>query len=388
MNRLTARGLAVVLCTAACTGGGDIAREPGQPLGDLTDTELGRFLLGKAVFERLTTAEEGLGPLYNGTRCSACHDRPASGGSSTSLVNKATRFEAGVCDLLVAEGGDNIQQRATPLLLAHGVMREVVPASATDSARVTGPPLFGAGLVEAIADETILAGADPDDADGDGISGRVGRTSDGRVGRFSRKADVATVFDFVETALRFELGLTTPMNPVEETVNGVALPPDVDPMRDPEIDERGMGILTDFVRFLAPPVRERLSSAAADSVADGAQLFEEARCSSCHVPALRSGASEVAALSRQTVNLYSDLLIHDMGPALGDVCGPNAAPAEYATARLWGLRYRERLLHDGRATSPRDAILLHDGEAAGARNAFVALSTDEQQLLLRFLASL
>ncbi|MCZ6915732.1 MAG: hypothetical protein O7I93_03050 [Gemmatimonadetes bacterium] len=383
------RAVAVVLCAGACAGAGDdIGREPGEPLRDLTEVELGRFLLGKAVFERLTTAEEGLGPLYNEKRCSSCHDHPASGGSSTKLVTKATRFEGGVCDLLVNQGGDNIQQVATPLLVAHGILREVIPASATDSARVIGPPLFGSGLVETIADETILALEDPDDADGNGISGRVGRTADGRVGRFSRKSDVATVFDFIETALRFELGLTTPMNPMEETVNGVALPPDVDPMSDPEIDERGMGILTDFVRFLAPPAREYLFPAAADSVADGERLFEEVRCASCHVPSLSSGPNEVAALAGQTVHLYSDLLIHDMGPALGDVCGPNAEPSEYQTARLWGLRHRERFLHDGRATNVRDAILTHDGEGAGARDAFAALTPDEQQLLLRFLASL
>lgn len=382
--------LAAVLAGVACASdGGDVAREPGEPLPGLTEEQLGRFLLGKAVFDRLTTPEEGLGPLFNQDRCSSCHDLPTSGGSGVEFVTKATRWENGVCNLLVDEGGDNIQQRATPLLMAHGITRETMPPSANARVEVPGPALFGLGLVELIPDEEILSREDPDDADGDGISGRAGRTADGRLGRFSRKLEVATLFDFNETALRFELGLTTPMNPVEETVNGVPIPAGTDPMPDPEIDERGMNLLTDFVRFLAPSVRGNMASAAVrDTVERGERLFDEIGCTSCHVPSMRAGPSDVAALDRKTVSLYSDMLLHDLGPELGDVCGLNASPSEYRTALLLGLRFRTDYMHDDRAPSLRRAVLLHEGEATRIRDAFERLTVEEQGSLLRFLSIL
>jgi len=378
----------ILLATEACRPASNGGREPGEPLDGLSEGQLGRFLLGRAVFERLTTPEEGLGPLLNAERCSACHSEPASGGSGPALVLKATRFEGGRCDLLVEEGGDNIQQRATPLLQKLGVTQEAIPERATAAVRVTGPPLFGLGLVDAIPDGAILARQDPDDADGDGISGRAPRTSAGRVARFGRKGDAATVPDFIDTALRFELGLTTALHPNEETVNGKPLPRSVDPAPEPEIDERGMGLLRDYVRFLAPPARASTSGRLRDSVSRGEQLFNSIGCGSCHAPTLRSGPSDVRALNRKPVPLFSDLLLHDLGPELADVCGTAARPSEYRTAPLWGLRFRTPYLHDGRAGTLREAIALHGGEGAAARDRFARLPAEQQHLLLRFLASL
>jgi CxxC motif-containing protein (DUF1111 family) len=366
----------------------EIVSQPGDPLPNLTEAESGRFLLGKALFERLTIPEEGLGPLFNETRCSACHDTPAAGGSGRALVVKATRFENNTCDLLQGQGGDNIQRQATPLLAQHGISGESTPTDATAEVVVTGPSLFGLGLIEAIADTTILANADPEDGDGDGIWGRAVRTMDGRLGRFGRKNEIATAFDFIETALRFELGLTTPMNPAEETVNGVPVPPESDPTPEPEIDERGMRLLADYVRFLAPPSREATSGTSRDSVRSGETLFERIGCATCHVPVMLTAPNDVAALSEQAVPLYSDLLLHDMGPDLADVCGANASPSEYRTARLWGLRYRTLLMHDGRASTPAEAIELHGGEGTDSRTAFAALTSEERAMLLRFLESL
>lgn len=384
--------LAAVWAAAGVACGGPSAPAPvppGAPLAEITEAERGRFLLGKALFERLTTAEEGLGPLYNETRCSACHDAPASGGSGPALVLKATRFAAGVCDLLERVGGDNIQQRATPALMALGITGESVPEEATGRARVTGPPLFGLGLVAAIPDAVLRQREDPGDEDGDGISGRAGRTQDGRLGRFGRKAELATIADFIDTALRFELGLTTPMHPREETVNGVPVPAAADPMPEPEIEQRGIDLLTDFVRFLGPPPREEaINNSVADSIRRGEQLFGEIGCTGCHVPALATGDHEIPALRSKTVNLYSDLLLHDLGPALGTVCGPNASPSEHRTTPLWGLRFRDVYLHDGRATRLEEAIGMHGGEAESARRAVSELSTTDRALLIRFLRSL
>lgn len=345
--------------------------------------EVARFRDGAALFQRGFTPEQGLGPLFNQDRCSSCHDLPVAGGMGAENEVKATRFEPpATCDLLESQGGDNIQQQATPLLRATGLEREALPAAANGYARLTSPTLFGLGLVDAIPIEAILAHADPDDADGDGISGRAGRTGDGRPGRFGQKADVATLVEFVAIALRTEMGLTTPDHPAEETVNGRPLPPGADPAPDPEVDEATLRLLADFVRFLAPPAPARPSSVAGrDSVRRGERIFNELGCPGCHVPALRTGRGE-------RVRLYSDLLLHDMGPALADICAPGATPSELRTARLAGLRFRVALLHDGRASSFQEAIMLHGGEAERARDAFARLTPREQAYLLRFLSSL
>jgi CxxC motif-containing protein (DUF1111 family) len=246
----------------------------------------------------------------------------------------------------------------------------------------------GVELFEAVPDATLEALEDPGDADGDGISGRLPRLPDGRSARFGRKGDAATVSGFIDTALRFELGLTTPDHPVEETRNGTPLPAGADPMPEPEMDARGLGLLSDFVRFLGPPARENVVGAAADSVARGEGHFEDLGCAGCHVPELRTGAASATALSTRRVRAYTDLLLHDLGSGDEDVCGRDAAPGEYRTAPLWGLRHRGLLMHDGSASDPRTAVSLHRGEGDASRRAFLALPPEEQAVLLRFLDSL
>lgn len=363
---------------------------PGESVAGLSTGERGRFLLGRALFERLATADEGLGPLYNAERCSDCHDQPMVGGGGTRIrVLKATRFVDDRCDLLLAEGGDNIQRRATDLLIAHGMGPEEVPAAATATARVTAPPLLGLGLLEAVPDEVLLEWADPDDGDGDGISGRLPRLADGRTARFGRKGDASTVRDFVDTALRFELGFTTSEHPREQAVNGVPVPPAADPMPDPEIDAPTLAQITDYVRFLAPPTPEReLPAATRDTIAQGAALFRQIGCTSCHREELRTGPAGTPALADRTITPYSDMLLHDLGQALADVCGFDASPGELRTAPLWGLRHRDLLLHDGRAADVPAAISAHGGEATAARDAFLALPREAQRAVIRFLLSL
>ena len=364
---------------------------PGEPVAGLGTGERGRFLLGRALFERLATADEGLGPLYNAERCSDCHDQPVVGGGGTQRVRvlKATRFIDQRCDLLEADGGDNIQRRATDLLVAHGIGPETVPESATDTALMTAPPLLGLGLIEAVPDAVLAERADPDDRNGDGISGRLPRLPDGRAARFGRKGDASTLEDFVDTALRFELGFTTSRHPAEEARNGVPVPAAADPMPDPEIDAPTMRQLTDYIRFLAPPAPERdLAAAARDTVSRGSALFEQIGCASCHRVELRTGASAAPALADRAIRPYSDMLLHDLGPGLADVCGRDASPSELRTAPLWGLRHRNRYLHDGRATDLLSAVTAHAGEAAAARDAFQSLPDDARQAVIRFLNSL
>ena len=364
---------------------------PGDPLPGLGERETGRFLLGQAVFERLATEEEGLGPLYNAPRCSGCHDDPGSGGTGDLRVVKATHWDpvTARCDPLHEEGGDNIQQFATPLLQAQGLGPERIPERANARASVTAPTLYGLGLVEAIPLESLRGLEDPEDRDGDGISGRMGTDADGRVGRFGRKGEVSTLQGFIDTALRFELGFSTPAHPQEEAVNGIPVPAAADPMGEPEIDQRGLDLLTEYVRYLAPPA-PRLPEAGAlrDSVLAGEGLFRDIGCGSCHVPVLETGPHELPALSRVQVPLYSDLLLHDLGPELAGVCGPGAAPTEHRTARLWGLGLRRVFLHDGRAPTLGDAIDAHGGEAGTARAAFRDLSAADRRRLILFLQSL
>lgn len=391
-RRLGGNLLACLIIIVGC-GDGEPAEplpSPGEPVVGLGTGERGRFLLGRALFERLATADEGLGPLYNAERCSDCHDQPVVGGGGAGIrVLKATRFEDGRCDLLVAQGGDNIQRRATGLLAAHGMGPEEIPRAATATAQVTAPPLFGLGLIEAVPDAVLREWADPDDADGNGISGRLPSLADGRTARFGRKGEASTVRDFVVTALRFELGLTTPEHLMEEAVNGVPIPAEVDPMADPEIDAPTLEHLTDYVRFLAPPPPEReLTAAARDTVARGAALFRQIGCTSCHREELRTGATAASALSGRTIRPYSDLLLHDMGEDLADVCGLDASPAELRTAPLWGLRFRDVLLHDGRVADVPVAVAAHGGEAIVSRDAFLALPEEAQRTVVRFLLSL
>ena len=390
---LGAAGLLIASLVSGCEAPADpaVATRPGDPLPGLGDAETGRFLLGKAVFERLATEEEGLGPLFNAARCSSCHEDPTSGGTSAVRVAKAAIWEPaeGRCDLLQDQGGDNFQSSATELLQRHGMGPEVIPPEANSRASVLAPTLYGLGLVEGIPASVLQELADPEDRDGDGVSGRLGVDETGTPGRFGRKGEMPSLRGFVDTALRFELGFSTPDHPWEEPVNGTPVPPGADPMGEPEIDDRGIDLLADYIRYLAPPARRRYEAGPIrDSVAAGEVLFGEVGCSDCHTPALKTGRSEVSALSRVDVPLYSDLLLHDVGPELACVCGPGAAPTELRTARLWGMGLRSEYLHDGRAGTLEEAVSLHGGEAAASRAAFEGLATDDRRRLIRFLESL
>jgi CxxC motif-containing protein (DUF1111 family) len=282
----------------------------------------------------------------------------------------------------------NVRSKTTPLLRARGVERETAPQGATEIARFLPPFLFGLGLIEAIPDEVIVAGADPDDKDGDGISGRAARGPDGRLTRFGRKADEATIDDFTRSALFHEMGLTS-RHSDRDLVNGALAPAGTDPAVEPEVDAVIVDLLTDFTRFLAPTMTiAPRSKAQADTLEAGRRLFTRSGCAACHTPTMRTGPSDVAAISNKTVQLYSDLLLHDMGPKLANACGFDASPEELRTTPLMGLHHRQFYMHDGRAFDLRDAILEHAGEAQAARDAFARLPWIHQEYIVIFLKSL
>jgi len=356
-----------------------------DPLPGLTADERARFDEGEEIFEGTFTAEQGLGPLFNADGCAVCHSEPVDGGAgATSEVHVSAFGAEGECDSLLDLGGPVIQQRATAALEALGIASEPVPAEVTSQARRTTPDIFGFGLLDAVPDASIWALADPDDRDGDGVSGRVHVLPGGHVGRFGRKAAGASLAAFNEGAFRIEMGLTSAGEPVENSIAGKPLPDGVDPLPEPELTDEQTARVNDYVRFLAPPAPAPLDFHARK----GRRVFEDIGCATCHVPSLRTGEHEVRVLSKVEVFAYTDLLLHDMGPELADICMADASPSEFRTEPLMGLRHMQRFLHDGRATTVTDAILAHGGEAARSRAAFADLDESERQLLLAFLGTL
>ena len=364
--------------------------EIGSPLPGLTQDELARFEEGRALFRRAFTADERLGPRFNENACNACHTDPVDGGTGETSVTRAVRQDPdGTCYPLLEGGGPNLRINVLPALRALGEGPVSPPAEATHSARFTIPFIFGLGLVEAIPLETLEALATSGETR-PGPSGRIGRNEAGHPARFGRKADVATLADFSDLAIRHEMGLTTPLYPDERDAGSFPpVPPGSDPAPDPEVDARTLERLTDYVRFLAPPSpAEPRDEADRRLVEQGRALFSSMGCVSCHVPVLETGPHPVQALAHRRIALYSDLLLHDMGPDLENVCGAGATTTEIRTEPLMGLRYRRVFLHDGRTGRVMDAILLHGGEAAPAREAFAALDRLTQEAVLRFLGTL
>jgi CxxC motif-containing protein (DUF1111 family) len=389
-TRMQTFTLAIIVASFACTRESDVTSEPGEPLPGLTAGQLARFHSGKVAFARIYTPEEGLGPLHTENSCSACHHEPETGGAGGEPDIHASRFfEPDSCDTMRLEGGF-VWKQVTPLAAAIGIEPPPRrPPTANGFGFFFPPPLYGLGLIEAIPEETIAAMADPDDSDGDGISGRVSRLADGRIGRFRRKADRASIHDLVGGGASFALGLTTPAYPNELPYKGQPMPAEADPTTEPEMDSETIALIEEYIRYLAPVGRSvPVDEEDRRMILRGEQIFSEIGCATCHAPTLRTGPSEVEALDRKLVPLYSDLLLHDMGPELADVCGPTATPRELRTEMLWGMRIRDRLMHAGRVEEARDAIMLHGGESALSRAAFVRLDVASQLALLRFLWNL
>ena len=361
----------------------------GQPLAGLTAAELAAFNEGGVEFRNVETVAGGLGPIFNDVSCVACHDAGGTGGASRRTVTRFGRTVNGVFDPLDSQGGSLLQERS----INRGI-REVVPREANTVARRVTTPLFGAGLIEAIPDSTIVLGTlgrKPA-----GIAGKVSVVRDvvsgkNLIGRFGWKAQQATLLAFSGDAYVNEMGITNRFFPTENAPNGNAAllarfdrVADVEDGIDPLDGKADIDRAADFMRLLAPPPR---GPATASSVA-GEAIFARLDCAVCHTPSMRTGRNVIAALSEKTVGLYSDLLIHDMG-ALGDGIAQGTAGArDMRTAPLWGLRSRPTWLHDGRANTVDQALRGHAGEAQSSRDRYGALSAAERQQLLDFLNTL
>jgi CxxC motif-containing protein (DUF1111 family) len=334
---------------------------------------------GGALFVMTFTPERGLGPLFNHQSCVGCHAVPGVGGVGPEGLGTATRvgrLTGAAFDPLADRGGPVARARSVSELGVRCDLAPGIPSRANVTSVRNAPALHGTGLIDTIADETIAASAIPR---GDGVHGRVHlvRDADGRsrIGRFGWKADTVTLRQFVADAFRNELGITSPLAPTD-------LVPASGPGRGPcpgeggglEDDGATIEAVTAFVASLRPPV------ARAGSPRGGA-LFATTGCVACHTPSLASPGGPVA--------LYSDLLLHDLGPDLDDkIVQGQASGRDWRTTPLWGLGARPRLLHDGRARTIAEAVLTHGGEAAAARERFTRLPAGDREELLAFLAGL
>jgi CxxC motif-containing protein (DUF1111 family) len=323
----------------------------GGPATELTNEGRERFVRGRELFDKDFSLGAGLGPLYNGDSCRACHFEPVIGGAGPAGVDVIRH------GMLSADGSFRAPSSGNTIAHRHAVgrTRPAVDSAANVFEHRQTPSLFGAGLIDAIADEAILAHADPADEDRDGIRGRASVLSDGRIGRFGWKAGKATLDDFIVDALANEIGLTAA-----------------------EISPGDVQAIAFYVSRLAPPPRHSEDRPAEDA---GAALFTAMHCASCHAP-------ELATRSGSKVLLYSDLLLHDVAPAGARLVVDDVAGGAFRTAPLWGVSESPPYMHDGKADTLRDAILRHAGEAAESRDAFAAASADAQARLLAFLRSI
>ena len=358
--------------------------------------------MGKELFERnwvqapsTTRASDGLGPLFNARSCAACHpgggavgfEPSAEGSHSVGLVARFA-YESDSSDPFY---GRQLQTAAITTQSPEG--RVWLDPDGRPALNLSGPPLAarsgigfrraptlaGRGLIATIPDAAILGAADPEDADGDGISGRA-RMIGERVGRFGWKADHATLEDQVASAFSMDMGLSSRRDP-DHFGDCTMQQPDCRLAHDGS-DALGEGFelseaVVDLVSlYVATLGKER------PGAASGLALFEEAGCAACHMPVVEG--------TDGPVGIYSDLLLHDMGAANADGFSmPGVLASEWRTAPLIGLSTsNSRMMHDGRAATAREAIGLHGGEASAARDAFAALAPAQQEELLRFVEGL
>jgi CxxC motif-containing protein (DUF1111 family) len=385
--------------THSQTLGPTCTKDVAKPLDGLTAQEAMDFFFGCDDFMEVETIEDGLGPVFNGKSCAECHAVPRVGGVEPNLgVARETRIGGPNGDPLVHLGGPLLQQRAINLPGCN-LKGEEVPREATFVSLRLSTPLFGAGLIEAIPEATILA-----NQSNGGRANRVSNPDPGdprTLGRFGWKAQVPTLHAFAGDAYLNEMGITNPSFPEEHRPQGQPMPPGCDTApacaNDPtkecpddlEDDGSGVNAFMNFMQFLAPLQRQPVTP----QVQRGEEVFSSNMsvggigCASCHIPTMNTGSNPVTALSNKDVNLFSDLLLHNIGTGDGIVQG-GATGDDFRTAPLWGLSQRDRFMHDGQSKTIEDAILRHSVEAQNALNGFVGLLKSDHDALLAFLGSL
>lgn len=417
------------------------------------------FKLGNALFRKSwvaspasTLASDGLGPLYNARACQDCHVKDGRGHAPEGAGDRAVsmflrlsipaptasnsqEIEDWIATAHEPTYGGQLQDFASPGQVAEGQMQITytdLPVTLADGETVTlraplyavddlgygplqpetmlsprvAPQMIGLGLLEAIPAETLLARADPDDADGDGISGRPSIVPSAEfgvpmLGRFGYKGGAATVRDQSAGAFSGDMGLSTPLHPMPWGDCSASQSACVDAPhgQEPEnrdgleVDAVSLDLVTFYSRNLGVPERRNVGDAA---VLRGKEMFYTLGCTSCHTPKhVTHRLENQPEQSFQLIWPYTDLLLHDMGPGLADNRPEGRATgSEWKTPPLWGIGLTAQVsghsqyLHDGRARSLLEAILWHGGEAKAAREGVVDLPKDDREALIRFLESL
>ncbi len=420
-----------------------------QPSANLSPSRRLDFSVGNSFFRNpwviapaTTTARDGLGPLFNTNACQNCHIKDGRGhppgpdalSAASMLVRLSLPAGAEHAETLERLGvlaeptyGGQLQDMAIPGIAAEGKVRvsysrhslrfadghgvelrqptlEIsqlgygpLHPDTQFSARIA-PPMIGLGLLEAIPAAAILANADPDDADGDGISGRANRVWDDALqrsvlGRFGWKAGQPTLNQQNAHAFAGDMGLTSSLLARDDCSAGQTDCRSARHGGEPEVSDGILASVLFYSRNLGVPARRDADS---PRVLQGKGLFHQAGCQKCHTPAFITAADAAEAeLANQTIRPYSDLLLHDMGPGLADNRGEFLASGrEWRTPPLWGIGLTEavsghtQLLHDGRARDLLEAILWHGGEAEAAKQQVLTFDADERAALLAFLNSL
>jgi len=374
--------------------------EPGAPAVDqtldgpvqgLSESEHKQFLRGDAAFNnQIFTADNGLGPLFVATSCGSCHAGDGKGHPFTTLTRFGQIDETG--NHFLDQGGPQLQHRALA-----GFTPERIPVGATSS-RFLPPANTGLGFLDVVSDQTILDWADPFDSNGDGISGTPNWvslkpyvearensiTQNGKyIARFGKKGSTYDLLQQTAQAYNQDIGVTS-FYEDRDTYSGK--------ISDPEVSNQTIADVVFYLRTLKTPIPRQETAA----VLVGKELFTTINCAACHRPEMKTGASNITALSNKTFFPYSDLLLHDMGPGLDDGYTEGSAKTyEWRTPPLWGLGLSKNsqggqyyLLHDGRARSIDEAITLHGGEAQQSKEKYQSMSDDEKKKLIQFLESL
>lgn len=413
-----------------------------RPAPNLPTDKLRDFTFGNKMFNTKwvtapasVTSLDGLGPTFNRQSCDACHFKDGRGRSpltsdepmNSMLVRLSIPGQAqdggprphpayggqlndrgilgvpaeGVAKIFYEEEEGRYQDGATYSLrrprveffdLAFGPLGEDVMISPR-----VAPAVFGLGLLEAIPEEKLAEWADPDDRNDDGISGRINRLGDpatGKtlVGRFGWKANVSTLRLQDAGAALGDMGITTSVNSAQNCPKAQEKCRAAPAGGEPEMSDMQLEKMTFYVQTLAVPARRDLDL---PEVIEGASLFERLGCATCHKPQVKTGKHDVAALSHQEIQPFTDLLLHDMGPGLADG-RPDymAGGTEWRTPPLWGIglvktvNRHTNFLHDGRARNLEEAILWHGGEGEQSKVAFKSLDSKGRAALIRFLESL
>ena len=407
---------------------------------NLTNEERRTFEIGDSFFTQnwvaapsSTEARDGLGPTFNAQSCSSCHAhdgraRPPTG-SDDPVRGLLLRLSVHGPDGPVPDPvyGGQLQDRAIIGVEVEGrigieyeEVAGVYPDGTTYSLRKPiysildlafgpvdpdimvspriAPAVMGMGLLEAIPEARIRELADPDDADGDGISGRPNEVWDIRrnelaLGRFGWKSNEPTVEQQAAGAFRGDIGITSTLFPDENCPSAQNSCASAINGGSPEVPDERLRKVTFYVQTLAVPAMRDVDD---PEVERGARLFVKANCAACHTPRhVTGGDHPIPALRDQVIFPYTDLLLHDMGDGLADNRPDGlASGSEWRTPPLWGIGLVETVnghtmfLHDGRARNLEEAILWHGGEALESRNHFMGMPKSDRDALLRFLRAL